>query len=101
MHFPQLLQQVALGLISYKWHTELLTALATLDMWYLFRIIDHSDNKCVKFDVRESWSHEVDAPYFTPNVDGKPFTLSNVQGMDHLIQLVHFLARFLSTPGDK
>ena len=61
--FSQLTQEAALARTSEYWHTELLIALAKLDMWYLFQITDSSDDECVRFTITNSWVHYIDIPY--------------------------------------
>ena len=95
--FSQLIHQTALSLISYKWHTELLIALATMDHWYIFRIIDASDDRCVKFTIYNSWSCGVTIPYFAPVVDEMKCYMYFVQCAGHNLEhLISFLATYLS-----
>lgn len=92
--FSQLIQEAALALVSGKWHSELLIAVATIDWWYMFRIVDESDDKCTKFDVYDNWMHFVRAPYYLP----EKVSLSNVQDVEDHHELITFLTSYLCTP---
>ena len=94
--FSQLIQEAALALVSCKWNTELLIAMATVDFWYLFQLIDESesDDDCVRLAINDSWFHGVYMPYF----DSKDYSLANVQQIASHQLLISFLTAYLCSP---
>lgn len=95
--FSQLIQESALALIQGLWKKELLIALATLDSWLIFQIIDKSDDECIKFTINNTWFHH----YFMMPTCTRPLkyvSLTNVENIDEHCALISFLTTYLCTP---
>lgn len=99
-NFCQLIQQTAMALISGKWKDRVLGALATDDMWYLFSIVDASDDALsqVYLDVNHCMYHTMATPQLARKEVGEDrLDLKNWQQIDEYRHLILFLASYLCT----
>lgn len=57
----QLMQEVALALVSNRWKREIIAGATTIDMWYIMRIRDVSEttSSAVKLSVVERFAHPI------------------------------------------
>lgn len=94
--FSQLMYETALALLCNLWKEEITVGLATAQKWYLFRVMDASENEAANIQLRilESSYCDFNSPERKDLIKG-PYDEANAMTIDALAALTHSLCQRL------